>query len=172
MEKEGGLPEPGGPIRVALEEAVAEKQPEVVEEEEKKKKKKKIKEKRVKEDEEVHPIKKKERRTGEKRECRREEKRLKKEEERRKRVESTEIDGESTSAKVDKVESAQLRKSAQPEEEITQVKIVATDDGEDSDYPPRRRCKENAPQGSTIDPPILHNAVEEKERRRREKEEK
>ncbi|XP_038896507.1 protein PXR1-like [Benincasa hispida] len=83
-----------GPIRVALEEVVAKKQPEMAEE--KKKKKKKIKEKRAKGDEETHPIKKKERRTSEKRERRREEKHLKKKEKKRKRAESPEIDGEST----------------------------------------------------------------------------
>ncbi|XP_038875041.1 protein PXR1-like [Benincasa hispida] len=89
-----------GPIRVALEEAMAEKQPEMVEE----KKKKKIKEERAEEDEEAHPIKKKERKTSEKKERKREEKRLKKEEEKRKKAESLEIDEESTSARVDKGE--------------------------------------------------------------------
>ncbi|XP_038887214.1 capping protein inhibiting regulator of actin dynamics-like [Benincasa hispida] len=82
-----------GPSRVALEEVVVEKQPEVAEE--KKKKKKKIKEKRAEGDEQTHPIKKKE--MSERRERRREERRLKKEEERRKRAESPELDRESTS---------------------------------------------------------------------------
>ncbi|XP_038902345.1 mediator of RNA polymerase II transcription subunit 2-like [Benincasa hispida] len=96
------------PIRVALEEVVTEKQPEVAEE---KKKKKKIKEKKAEGDEEAHLIKKKERRTDEKKEHRREERRLKKEEERRKRAESPELDEESTSVRGDKRESAQLRES-------------------------------------------------------------
>ncbi|XP_038880404.1 nucleolar protein 58-like [Benincasa hispida] len=117
-----------GPSRVSLEEVVAEKQPEVAEEKKKKNKikekraegdeeahpiktKKKIKEKRVEGDEEAHPIKKKERRAGEKRECRQKKKRLRKEEEKRKRAESPKIDGESTSVRVDKGESAQLRES-------------------------------------------------------------
>ncbi|XP_038887181.1 vicilin-like seed storage protein At2g18540 [Benincasa hispida] len=154
MEKEGGLLEAGataieggdggsikekrsesyeGPIRVALEEAAAEKQPEVVEE------KKKIKEERVEGDEEAHPIKKKERRTDEKKERRREERHLKKEEERRKRAESPELDGESTFVRRDKGESAQLRESVQPKEETTQVILVAIDDGEDADITPLTR---------------------------------
>ncbi|XP_038882295.1 nucleolar protein 58-like [Benincasa hispida] len=102
------------PIRVALEEAVAEKQLEVAEE---KKKKRKIKEKRDKGDEKAHPIKKKERRMDEKMERRREKMRLKNEEERRKRAEIPKLDGESTSVRGDKGESAKLRESAQPEEE-------------------------------------------------------
>ncbi|XP_038895818.1 protein PXR1-like [Benincasa hispida] len=123
-----------GPIRVALEEAVAEKQPEMAEE----KKKKKIKEKRTEEDEEAHPIKKKERRTSEKKERKREETRLKKKEEKRKRAKSLEIDEESTSARMDKEESMQQKESTQPEE-TTQIRTVATDDGEDSDIIPLRR---------------------------------
>ncbi|XP_038887026.1 histone-lysine N-methyltransferase, H3 lysine-79 specific-like [Benincasa hispida] len=148
-----------GPIKVSLEEAVVEKQPEMAEE-----KKKKIKEKRAEGEEEAHPNKKKERRMSEKRERRREEKCLKKEKERRKRAESPKIDRKSTSTRVHKWESAQLQESAQPEEEITQVKTIVADDGEDSDTTPLlRHRKENARQGSTIDP---------KERRRREEEEK
>ncbi|XP_038876382.1 mediator of RNA polymerase II transcription subunit 2-like [Benincasa hispida] len=92
-----------GPNRACLEEVVVEKQPEMAEE---KKKKKKIKEKRAEGDEDAHPIKKKERKTSEKRERRWEERRLKKEEEKRMRAESLEIDRESTSARVDKGESA------------------------------------------------------------------
>ncbi|XP_038876389.1 protein PXR1-like [Benincasa hispida] len=120
-----------GPIRVALEETIAEKQPEMAEE----KKKKKIKEKRAEGDQEAHPIKKKERKTSEKRERRREEMRLKKKEEKRKRAESPKIDKESTSARVDKGESAQQKESMQPEEETMQIQTVAIDDGEDSDLP-------------------------------------
>ncbi|XP_038887025.1 UPF0329 protein ECU05_1680/ECU11_0050-like [Benincasa hispida] len=105
-----------GPIRVALEEAVSEKQPEVAEE---KKKKKNIKEKKVEGDEETHPIKKKKRRTDEKKEHRGEERCLKKEEERKKSAESPKLDGKSTSVRGDKEELAQLRESAQPEEETT-----------------------------------------------------
>ncbi|XP_038875039.1 protein pxr1-like [Benincasa hispida] len=132
---------------------------------EKEKKKKKIKERRAEEDEEAHPIKKKERRTSEKRERRWEEKYLK-EEERRKKAESPEIEGESTSIRVDKGELVQLRKSGQLEEEIMQEKMVVTDDGEDLDITLlMRRHKENALQGSTVDPPILQDAVEEKEKR-------
>ncbi|XP_038889374.1 protein PXR1-like [Benincasa hispida] len=144
-----------GPIRVALEEATAEKLSKVVEEE---KKKKKIKEKRAEGNEEAHPIKKKERRTDEKKECRREERHLKKEEERRKKAESPELDGESTSGREEKGELTQLRESAQHETPQT----VATDEGEDVEITPlTRRHKENAPQGSTIDPPILIDMLEE-----------
>ncbi|XP_038885862.1 protein PXR1-like [Benincasa hispida] len=121
-----------GPIRVALEEAMAEKQPEMAGE----KKKKKIKEKRAEEDEEAHPIKKKERRTSEKRKRRQEETCLKKKDEKRKRANNPEIDGESTSARVDKGQSAQQKESTQPEEETTQIRTVATDDGEDLDITP------------------------------------
>ncbi|XP_038889276.1 putative uncharacterized protein DDB_G0271982 [Benincasa hispida] len=162
MEKEGGLPEAGvvnqplpskkemeealkrsalaildpketvqtesyeGPIGVSLEEAVAEKQPEMAEE----KKKEKIKEMNAEGDKEAHPIKKKERRTSEKRERRREEMRLKKKEEKRKRVESPEVDGELTTTRVDE------GVSVQPKEETTQIRTIATDDGEDLDITP------------------------------------
>ncbi|XP_038887591.1 protein PXR1-like [Benincasa hispida] len=144
-----------GPIRVALEEAAAEKQPEVAEE---KKKKKKIKEKGAEGDEKAHPIKKKERMTDEKKERRWEERRLKKEEERRKRAESPELDGESTSIKGDKGESAKLRESVQHET----LQTVTTDEGEDVEITPlMRRRKENVPQGSTVDPLILIDVLEE-----------
>ncbi|XP_038884775.1 nucleolar protein 58-like [Benincasa hispida] len=103
-----------GPARVALEEVVAEKQPETTEE------KKKNKEKRAEGDEEAKPRKeKKERKSSEKRECKREQKRLKKKEEKRKRVESPEVDGESTTARVDEGVSTQHRESMQPEKEST-----------------------------------------------------
>ncbi|XP_038885426.1 glutamic acid-rich protein-like [Benincasa hispida] len=86
-----------GPIRVALEEAVAEKQPEMDEEE---KKKKKIKEKRAEGDEEAWPRKeKKEIKMSERRERRREKERLKKKGEKRKRAESPKVDGESTTTR-------------------------------------------------------------------------
>ncbi|XP_038892614.1 protein PXR1-like [Benincasa hispida] len=92
-----------GPIRVALEEEVAEKQPKMVE----KKKNKKIKEKRTEGDKEAYPWKeKKERKTSENRERRWEEKRLKKKEEKRMRAESLEVDEESTSARGDEKVSA------------------------------------------------------------------
>ncbi|XP_038889546.1 vicilin-like seed storage protein At2g18540 [Benincasa hispida] len=107
LKETGNAESSEGPIRVALEEEVAEKQSEVAEE-----KKKKIKEKRVEGDEEAHPIKKKEKRTDEKKERKREERRLKKKEERRNRAESLELDGESTSVREDKGESVQLRESA------------------------------------------------------------
>ncbi|XP_038877699.1 UPF0329 protein ECU05_1680/ECU11_0050-like [Benincasa hispida] len=87
-----------GPIRVALEKVEAKKQPKTTEE----KKKKKNKEKRAEGDEEAQPRKeKKERKLSEKRERRREKKRLKKKEDKRKRAESPEIDGKSTTARVD-----------------------------------------------------------------------
>ncbi|XP_038904275.1 vicilin-like seed storage protein At2g18540 [Benincasa hispida] len=157
-----------GPSRAALEEVVAEKQPEMVEKKKKKKKKKKIKEKRAKGDEEAYLIKKKERKTSETKECRREENRLKKKGEKRKRAESPEIGRESTTTRVDERVSARQKESAQPEEETTQIRMIVTDDGEDSDITPPYA----ASQGSTIDLPILQSAVEEKERRRREEEEK
>ncbi|XP_038885938.1 capping protein inhibiting regulator of actin dynamics-like [Benincasa hispida] len=141
-----------GPTRVSLEEAATEKQPEVAEE---KKKKMMIKEKRAEGDEEAHPIKKKERRTNEKKECRRKERRLKKEEERRKMAESPELDGESTSVKRDKGDSAQLKN----ERNLKHRKRL-------------RLANENAPLGSTIDPPILIDVLEEQERRRKEEEKK
>ncbi|XP_038896743.1 nucleolar protein 58-like [Benincasa hispida] len=88
-----------GPTRVSLEEMVVEKQPEMAEE---KKKKKKNKEKRAEGDEEAQPRKeKKERKSSEKRVRRRQEKRLKKKEEKIKRADSLEVDGESTTARVD-----------------------------------------------------------------------
>ncbi|XP_038889272.1 vicilin-like seed storage protein At2g18540 [Benincasa hispida] len=152
-----------GPSKGTLEEVVAERQPEVAEE----KKKKKIKEKRAKEDEEAHPIKKKER--SERKERMREEKRLKKEKERRKRAVSPELDGESTSIREDKGESAQLRESTQPET----TKTIVINEGEEGDVTPLMWCrKENAPQGSKIDPTILQVALEEQERRRKEEDEK
>ncbi|XP_038880415.1 histone-lysine N-methyltransferase, H3 lysine-79 specific-like [Benincasa hispida] len=152
------------PFRVALEEVVVEKQPKVVEE-------KKIKEKRVEEDEQAHPIKKKER--SERRERRQKKGCLKKEEDRRKRAESPERDGESTSVRGEKGESAKSRESALPEEETTKIRLVATDDGEDADITlMTRRHRENAPQGSIVDPPIVQDTLEEKERRRKEEEEK
>ncbi|XP_038874940.1 capping protein inhibiting regulator of actin dynamics-like [Benincasa hispida] len=139
-----------GPIRVALEEVVAEKHPEMAEE----KKKKKMKKKRAKGDEEARPRKEKnERKTSERRECRREEERLKTKEEKRKRVESPKVDGESTTARVDEGVLAQHRESTKPEQQSTQIITVATDDGEDSDNTHlMRRRKENASQGSTVDP--------------------
>ncbi|XP_038902339.1 nucleolar protein 58-like [Benincasa hispida] len=133
-----------GPIRVALEEAVAEKQPEMAKE-----KKKKIKEKRAEGDEEAQPRKeKKERKTSERREHRQAEKHLKKKEEKRKRVESSEVDRESTTARVDDGVLAQQKESAQLEEETMQIRTVATDDGEDSDITPlcdvaRRMCRKS-----------------------------
>ncbi|XP_038891015.1 UPF0329 protein ECU05_1680/ECU11_0050-like [Benincasa hispida] len=96
-----------GPIKVALEEAMAKKQLEMAEE--KKKKKKKIKEKRAEGDEEAHLIKKKERKNSEKKERKREEIRLKKKEEKRRGLRAQ----KSTE---DEVVSAQQRESAQPEE--------------------------------------------------------
>ncbi|XP_038880405.1 protein PXR1-like [Benincasa hispida] len=130
-----------GPSRVALEEVVAEKQPEVAEE-----KKKKIKEKRDERDEQTHRIKaekkikengvegdeeawkKKKKEISERKERRREERRLKKKEERRKRAESPELDGEPTSVRGDKGESAQLKELAQPNTSQT----VVTNEGEDA----------------------------------------
>ncbi|XP_038877933.1 arginine and glutamate-rich protein 1-like, partial [Benincasa hispida] len=98
--------------------------------------------------------------------------RLRKRGKRRKRRLRPRLDGESTLLRVDKVESVQLRESTQPEEETTQVRLVATDDGEGADITPLMwRRNENAPQGSAVDPPILHDALEEKERRREEEEE-
>ncbi|XP_038877047.1 UPF0329 protein ECU05_1680/ECU11_0050-like [Benincasa hispida] len=124
MEKEGGLPEAGVvnqplPSEEDMEEdsrrnalavsdpketVEAKKQPKTAEE----KKKKKNKEKRAEGDEEDQPRKeKKERKSSEKRERRREEKRLKKKEEKRKSVESPEVNGESTTARVDEGVSTQ-----------------------------------------------------------------
>ncbi|XP_038874254.1 nucleolar protein 58-like [Benincasa hispida] len=131
MEKEGGLPEAGvvnqplpleeemeeasrrsalavsdpketiqtesyeEPIRVALKEVEVKKLPKMVEE-------KKNKKNRAEGDEEAQPRKeKKERKSSEKSERRREGKRLKAKEEKRKRAESLEVDGESTTTKVD-----------------------------------------------------------------------
>ncbi|XP_038875082.1 DNA ligase 1-like [Benincasa hispida] len=154
-----------GPIRVTLKEVAAEKRLERAKE--KKKKKKNIREKGDEEEEEAK-LKKEKERSGRK-ESKREERRLKKEEERRKRAESPELDGESTSVREDKGESAQLRESAQ--HEIPQT--IAIDEGEDVEITPlTRHRKENTLQGSTIDPPILIDALEEQERRRKEEEEK
>ncbi|XP_038895786.1 protein PXR1-like [Benincasa hispida] len=140
-------------IAVALEEATTEKQPEVVEE---KKKNKKSKKKRAKGDEEAKLKNKKER--SERKESRREERRLKKEEKRRKRVASLELDRESTSMREDKGESVKLRESAQ----LATPQMIATDEGENVEITPlTQRRKENAPQGSTVDPPILIDALEE-----------
>ncbi|XP_038896006.1 protein PXR1-like [Benincasa hispida] len=121
-----------GSIRVALEEAVVEKKLEMAAE----KKKKKIKEKRAEGDEEAHSIKKKERKTSEMKERMREEMCLKKKEEKRKRATSPEIDREFTSIRVGKGESAQQKESMQPEEETTQIRTVAIDDGENADITP------------------------------------
>ncbi|XP_038880386.1 capping protein inhibiting regulator of actin dynamics-like [Benincasa hispida] len=160
-----------GSIRVALEEVEAKKLPETAEE---KKKNNNNKEKRAEGDEEAQPRKEeKEIKSSEKREHRQEEKRLKKKEEKRKRAESPKVDGKSTTTRVDEGVSTQQRESAQPEEESTQIRTVATGDGEDPDITPlMRRRKENTLQGSTIDLPILQSVVKEKERRRREEEEK
>ncbi|XP_038874985.1 protein PXR1-like [Benincasa hispida] len=142
-----------GPIRVALEEVEEKKLSEMVEE----KKKNKNKEKRVERDEEAQPRKeKKERKSSEERELGREGKLLKKKEEKRKRAENPEVNGELTIAKVDEGVSTQQRESVQLEEESMKIRMVATDNGEDPDITPLiRRCKENMPQGSTIDPKIL-----------------
>ncbi|XP_038889827.1 glutamic acid-rich protein-like [Benincasa hispida] len=87
-----------GPIMVALKEVEAKKLSKTAEE----KKKKKNKEKRAERDEEAQPRKeKKERKSSEKRERRWEEKRLKKKEKKRKRAENPEVDGESTTTRVD-----------------------------------------------------------------------
>ncbi|XP_038887243.1 protein PXR1-like [Benincasa hispida] len=95
-----------GPIRVALEEVEANKLSKMAEG----KKKRKCKEKWAGEDKEARPKKekneKKEKKSSEKRERRREEKRLKKEK-KRKRAESPNVDGESTTARVEEGVSTQ-----------------------------------------------------------------
>ncbi|XP_038904385.1 uncharacterized protein LOC120090747 [Benincasa hispida] len=133
-----------GPIRVVLEDVGRKKLPETA----KGKKKRKSKEKRVDGYEEARPKKeKKEKKSSEKRERRREEKRLKKEE-KRKRAESPDVDGESTTASVEEGVSPQEKKSVQPQEASMHIRMVVTEDREDSDITPlMRRRKENAPQG-------------------------
>ncbi|XP_038882428.1 UPF0329 protein ECU05_1680/ECU11_0050-like [Benincasa hispida] len=97
-----------GPIKVALEEVELKKQPKTTEG----KNKRKSKGKRAKGDEEARPKKeKKEKKSSEKKERRREEKHLKKEE-KRKREESLNVDGESTTARVEEGVSTQEKESA------------------------------------------------------------
>ncbi|XP_038876747.1 nucleolar protein 58-like [Benincasa hispida] len=130
-----------GPIRVALEEVEAKKQPKMAEG----KKKRKSKGKRAEGDEEARPKKeKKEKKSSEKRERRREEKRLKKEV-KRKRAKSLDVDGESTTARVEEGLSTQEKESAQSQEASMHIRTVATEDREDSDITPlMRHRKENA----------------------------
>ncbi|XP_038885934.1 nucleolar protein 58-like [Benincasa hispida] len=100
-----------GPIRVVLEKVGVKKLLEMAEG----KKKRKGKEKRVDGDEKAQAKKdKKEKKSSEKRGHRREEKRLKKEE-KRKRAKSLDVDGESTTARVEKGVSPQEKESAQPQ---------------------------------------------------------
>ncbi|XP_038887177.1 nucleolar protein 58-like [Benincasa hispida] len=99
-----------GPIKVALEEVEAKKLLERAEGKKKRKRKGKL----ADGDEEAWPKKKKkEKKSSEKREHRREEKHLKKEE-KRKRVASSDVDRESTTARVDEGVSTQERESVQP----------------------------------------------------------
>jgi len=53
------------------------------------------------------------------------------------------------------------------------MQVVVMEEGEEGKTTPlMRRRKANAPQGSTVDPLILINAIEEKVRRRKEEEDK
>ncbi|XP_038892627.1 nucleolar protein 58-like [Benincasa hispida] len=158
-----------GPTRGALEEVGAKKHPETAE----KKKKRKNKAKRVEGDEEAQPKKeKKEKKPSEKRQRRREEKHLKKEE-KRNRAKILDVNGESTTVRVEEGVSPQVKESVQSQESSTHIRMVATEDREDPDITSlMRHRKENTPQRSTSDPQFLQCIAEENERRRREEEEK
>ncbi|XP_038877924.1 nucleolar protein 58-like [Benincasa hispida] len=99
-----------GPTRVALEEVEVKKLPKTAEG----KKKRKTKQKRAGEDVEARPKKekkeKKEKKSSEKRECRQEEKCLKKEK-KRKRAESSDVNGESTTTRLEERVSTQEKES-------------------------------------------------------------
>ncbi|XP_038878532.1 protein PXR1-like [Benincasa hispida] len=153
-----------GPIRAILEDMEAKKRTEKSEEKEKRK----LEEKRAEEDEVARlEIKKKEKKRSKRKQRRREEKRLRKKEERRKRAESMDVDGESTTARVEVGVSTQVNPSTQQQASWLQSRLVTSDDKEDPDisYLIRRR-KENAPQGSTRDPTIYQRIEKKKEKKK------